>query len=49
LKNGLDREICEERKQAKAAMSLAVKLAGQRALKALESKRSSKRKSLFEA
>ena len=56
LKNGLereikeiDREIREARRQAKAALTLEAKLAGQKAVKALESRRSSKRKSLFEA
>ncbi len=56
LKNGLereikeiDREIMEARKQAKAALTLEQKLTGQRTVKALESKRSSKRRSLFEA
>lgn len=56
LKSGLereiketDREIREERKRAKSAMSLEEKLAGQKAVKALESSRNQKRKSLFEA
>ncbi len=56
LKNGLereikeiDRQIRETRKRAKAAMTLDEKLAGQKAVKTLESRRSNRRKSLFEA
>lgn len=56
LKNGLereikeiDRQIRETRKRAKAALTLDEKLAGQKEVKALESRRATRRRSLFEA
>ena len=45
----LDREIKEARRAAKSAVSLEAKLAAQKQIKALESQRSSKRRSLFDA
>ena len=45
----LDREIKETRRAAKGAVSLEAKLAGQKQIKALESQRSLKRRSLFDA
>src|SRR5690606_5839188 len=45
----LDRKIREARKSAKAAVTLEEKLSGQKAIKALESQRIQKRRSLFDA
>lgn len=45
----LDREIREARKSAKSALTLDDKLAGQKVIKALESQRNQKRRSLFDA
>ena len=45
----LDREIKEARRVARAALSLEEKLAGQKRMKSLESERSQKRRSLFDA
>jgi len=45
----LDREIKETRRSAMAALTLEEKLAGQKQIKALESQRSQKRRSLFDA
>jgi hypothetical protein len=45
----LDRQIKEARKAATVALTLEEKLAGQKAVKALEAQRSTKRRSLFEA
>lgn len=45
----MDRRIKEARRAATMALSLEDKLAGQKAIKALEAERSSKRRSLFEA
>jgi adenine-specific DNA-methyltransferase len=45
----LDREIKETKRAATVALTLEEKLAGQKQIKALESQRNSKRKSLFEA
>ena len=45
----MDREIKEARRGALAALTLEEKLAGQKQIKALESQRSQKRRSLFEA
>jgi adenine-specific DNA-methyltransferase len=45
----LDRQIREARKQSKSALTLDEKLAGQRAIKALEAQRNQKRRSLFDA
>ncbi|MDP9364119.1 MAG: DEAD/DEAH box helicase, partial [Chloroflexota bacterium] len=45
----LDREIREARRAAKAALTLDEKLAGQKRIKALESQRVQKRRSLFDA
>jgi adenine-specific DNA-methyltransferase len=45
----LDRQIKEARRLAKAAPTLEEKLAGQKQIKALESKRSQMRKELFDA
>ena len=45
----LDREIKEARRTATRAPSLEEKLAGQKTIKALESKRNDKRRSLFDA
>ncbi|MFZ4398348.1 MAG: DEAD/DEAH box helicase, partial [Kiritimatiellia bacterium] len=48
IKN-LDRQIRETRRAATVALTLEEKLAGQKQIKALESQRSEKRRSLFEA
>lgn len=45
----LDRQIKEARRAATVALTLEEKLAGQKAVKALESERSTKRRSLFDA
>ncbi|MDD5199460.1 MAG: SNF2-related protein [Terrimicrobiaceae bacterium] len=45
----LDRQIKEARRAATTALSLEEKLAGQKQIRALESQRNAKRKSLFEA
>jgi len=45
----LDRQIKEARRAATVALTLEEKLAGQKALKALEAERSTKRRSLFDA
>jgi Helicase conserved C-terminal domain len=45
----LDREIKEARRSAMAALTLEEKLAGQKQIKAIESQRSQKRRSLFDA
>lgn len=45
----IDRQIREAKKAAKAALTLEEKLAGQKQIKALESTRNAKRRSLFEA
>lgn len=45
----IDREIREARRHAKAALTLEAKLDAQKAVKALESRRSARRRSLFEA
>ena len=45
----LDRQIKEARRAATAAMTLGEKLAGQKQIKALESQRNEKRRSLFDA
>ena len=45
----LDRQIKEARRAATVALTLEEKLAGQKAVKALEAERSSKRRSLFDA
>jgi len=45
----LDRQIRDARKTAKAALTLDAKLAGQREIKALESRRSQQRRALFDA
>ncbi|MCF6290341.1 MAG: SNF2-related protein [Desulfobacterales bacterium] len=45
----LDRQIKEARRAATAALTLEEKLAGQKQIKALESQRNQKRRSLFEA
>lgn len=45
----LDRQIKEARRAATIALTLEEKLAGQKAVKALESERSTKRRSLFDA
>ncbi|WP_156254723.1 SNF2-related protein [Sandarakinorhabdus oryzae] len=45
----IDRQIKEARRAATAALTLEDKLAGQKAVKALESERNSKRRSLFDA
>ncbi len=45
----LDRQIKEARRAATVALTLEEKLAGQRAVKALEAERSTKRRSLFDA
>jgi adenine-specific DNA-methyltransferase len=45
----LDRQIKEARKAATVALTLEEKLAGQKAVKALEAQRSAKRRSLFDA
>lgn len=45
----IDRQIKEARRAATAALTLEEKLAGQRAVKALETERNSKRRSLFDA
>ncbi|PIQ98166.1 MAG: DEAD/DEAH box helicase [Nitrospinae bacterium CG11_big_fil_rev_8_21_14_0_20_56_8] len=45
----IDRQIREAKKAAKAALTLEEKLAGQKQIKALESTRNTKRRSLFEA
>lgn len=45
----IDRQIKEARRAATAALTLEEKLAGQKAVKALESERNSKRRSLFDA
>lgn len=45
----LDRQIREAKRAATVALTLEEKLAGQKQIKALESQRNSKRKSLFEA
>jgi adenine-specific DNA-methyltransferase len=44
-----DRQIREARRVANAGLTLEEKLAGQKKIKALESQRNQKRKSLFEA
>jgi adenine-specific DNA-methyltransferase len=44
-----DRQIKEARREATAALTLEEKLVGQRQIKALESQRNQKRRSLFEA
>ncbi len=49
LKVGLEREIKEARRAAATALTLEEKLAGQKQIKALESQRNLKRRSLFEA
>lgn len=45
----LDRQIKEARRAATVALTLEEKLAGQKAVKALEAERSNKRRSLFDA
>jgi adenine-specific DNA-methyltransferase len=45
----LDRQIKEARRAATVALTLEEKLAGQKAVKTLESERSAKRRSLFDA
>lgn len=45
----LDRQIKEARRSATAALKLEDKLAGQKLIKAIESQRSQKRRSLFDA
>ena len=45
----LDRQIKEARRAATVALTLEEKLAGQKAVKALEAERSTKRRSLFDA
>ena len=45
----LDRQIKEARRAATVALTLEEKLAGQKAFKALEAERSTKRRSLFDA
>ncbi|OWV70597.1 DEAD/DEAH box helicase [Rhizobium sp. R634] len=45
----IDRQIKEARRAATAALTLEEKLAGQKAVKALENERNSKRRSLFDA
>ncbi|WP_324740235.1 SNF2-related protein [Tsuneonella sp. CC-YZS046] len=45
----IDRQIKEARRAATAALTLEEKLAGQKAVKALETERNSKRRSLFDA
>jgi hypothetical protein len=45
----LDRQIKEARREATAAVTLEEKLAGQKQIKALETQRSQKRRSLFDA
>ena len=45
----LDRQIKEARRAATTALTLEEKLAGQKAVKALEAERSTKRRSLFDA
>lgn len=45
----MDRQIKEARRAATTALTLEEKLAGQKQIKALESQRNEKRRSLFEA
>lgn len=45
----IDRQIKEARRAATSAMTLEEKLAGQKAVKALEAERNTKRRSLFDA